>query len=324
MLKSVRRGFTLIELLVVIAIIAILIALLLPAVQQAREAARRSQCKNNLKQIGLAFHNYHDVHNTFPPGFVLQTTTAGAGNWACNAMILPYIDQAPLYSNLNVGNNQLSNVVAATTTLLPMIQNGISAYKCPSDTAPQTNTGGTIAAAGTLNRQISGASVTTSTYIGVNNCGAMSATSVSAQSGVLFQNSKIGFRDLTDGSSNTVIVGERAWKVGTLTINSGVMFGIEGTLLAQSSRTTEYAAVATYDKGLAYGLGGGSAKINENHDISRLGFSSPHVGGAHFLMGDGAVRFISENISHNASTNAADATLDYLMAYNDGQVVGEF
>ena len=130
--------------------------------------------------------------------------------------------------------------------------------------------------------------------------------------------------DLTDGSSNTVIVGERAWKVGTLTINSGVMFGIEGTLLAQSSRTTEYTTVATYDKGLAYGLGGGSAKINENHDISRLGFSSPHVGGAHFLMGDGAVRFISENISHNASTNAADATLDYLMAYNDGQVVGEF
>ena len=98
---TMKRGFTLIELLVVIAIIAILIALLLPAVQQAREAARRSQCKNNMKQIGLALHNYHDVYNTFPPGYVGQTDVsilAGYGLWSWSALILPYIDQAPLYN----------------------------------------------------------------------------------------------------------------------------------------------------------------------------------------------------------------------------------
>src|SRR4051812_6730319 len=96
--KTFKRGFTLIELLVVIAIIAVLIALLLPAVQQAREAARRSQCKNNLKQIGLALHNYHDTANTLPPGWIGDPTGSNAGNrWGWGTMILPYLDQAPLY-----------------------------------------------------------------------------------------------------------------------------------------------------------------------------------------------------------------------------------
>src|SRR6188472_548040 len=100
-----RRGFTLIELLVVIAIIAILIALLLPAVQQAREAARRSQCKNNLKQLGLALHNYHDTSNTLPPGWIAVPTMSGNTNasapcWGWGTMILPGLDQAPLYSSM--------------------------------------------------------------------------------------------------------------------------------------------------------------------------------------------------------------------------------
>ncbi len=326
MLKSVRRGFTLIELLVVIAIIAILIALLLPAVQQAREAARRSQCKNNLKQIGLAFHNYHDVFDTFPPGYVRTTVpavAAGGAYWAWSASILPYIDQAPLYNQLNVGNNSLLDVTAATTTLLPLIQNGISAYKCPSDTAPQVNNG--AATGGAINRQINGNNVTTATYIGVNNSSSMSAARVSAQSGVLFENSKVGFRDLNqDGTSNVVLVGERAWKVGTLVINSGVMFGIEGTTKTRATDPSAETA-ATTESGLVFGLGGGSIKINETNNRSRLGFSSAHVGGTHFLMGDGAVRFISENIQHSiGTTHTADSILEYLMAYDDGNVIGEF
>ncbi|MFG0295400.1 MAG: DUF1559 domain-containing protein, partial [Maioricimonas sp. JB045] len=105
---SRRRGFTLIELLVVIAIIAILVALLLPAVQQAREAARRSQCKNNLKQIGLALHNYHDTHGSFPPGYIARYVSAtdpasaetGPG-FAWGTMILPFLDQSPTYNQLN-------------------------------------------------------------------------------------------------------------------------------------------------------------------------------------------------------------------------------
>ncbi|MCB1129315.1 MAG: DUF1559 domain-containing protein, partial [Verrucomicrobiae bacterium] len=122
-----RRGFTLIELLVVIAIIAILIALLLPAVQQAREAARRTECKNKLKQLGLALHNYHDTFRAFPAAFYRGTTTSPGWGWG--TMILPYIDQAPLYNQwvMTVSYDNGQNQTARRTKL--------AAYKCPSDLA---------------------------------------------------------------------------------------------------------------------------------------------------------------------------------------------
>lgn len=120
--RSLRsRGFTLIELLVVIAIIAILIALLLPAVQQAREAARRTQCKNNLKQIGLAMHNYHDIFNTLPPGYISRfpnvIVSGEQGLYSWGAMILPQVEQANLYSVLNVGNTPLQTNVGLAAGL---------------------------------------------------------------------------------------------------------------------------------------------------------------------------------------------------------------
>src|SRR3712207_6554389 len=134
---TLRKGFTLIELLVVIAIIAILIALLLPAVQQAREAARRSQCKNNLHQMGLALHNYHDAHNVFPPAnfkVLIQDTSPDQFNsqsthWG--AMLLPYLDQAPLYNSMVWGSHptiwyQGPNLVAQQTVL--------TVFQCPSST----------------------------------------------------------------------------------------------------------------------------------------------------------------------------------------------
>src|SRR5262245_16035146 len=140
-----RKGFTLIELLVVIAIIAVLIALLLPAVQQAREAARRSQCKNNLKQIGLGLHNYHDTFGVFAPGFISSTSnsTTGIGTgWASSAFILPYIDQAPLYNQLNT----LTPINPSDATQLGLIRTVIGVYQCPSDTMlnPSQNTGALI------------------------------------------------------------------------------------------------------------------------------------------------------------------------------------
>lgn len=113
-----RRGFTLIELLVVIAIIAVLIALLLPAVQQAREAARRSQCKNNLKQIGLALHNYNDTHGALPSGSIVLRNTAGTvyygHGWTWHATILPYLDQGPLYNAIQ-GADGMGNELATRT-----------------------------------------------------------------------------------------------------------------------------------------------------------------------------------------------------------------
>ena len=139
MTKRVKRGFTLIELLVVIAIIAILIALLLPAVQQAREAARRSQCKNNLKQIGTALHNYHETFRIFPPGVINSAwsgsgggTTTGSNGLSWATMILPYADQAPLYKKFITTQHWLvgnTNEVAEILTV----------FRCPSDVSPDQN-----------------------------------------------------------------------------------------------------------------------------------------------------------------------------------------
>ncbi len=144
--RSLRRsaGFTLIELLVVIAIIAILVALLLPAVQQAREAARRSSCKNNLKQLGLAVHNYHDTYRVLPPGYVTQENSVDAGGngprsgWAWNAYILPFMEQGPLYDILQPGRT-LASDAAATGASATAMKQPLESFRCPSDVAPVLN-----------------------------------------------------------------------------------------------------------------------------------------------------------------------------------------
>ena len=199
--STFRRGFTLIELLVVIAIIAILIALLLPAVQQAREAARRSQCQNNLKQIGLGLHNYHDTHKVFPPGVITDT------GWAWGTMILPFVDQANLYNTMAPGGiMDLSNA-----TQLANAQTVLNVYLCPSDPwgSPQKNTNYAITitppggSAATYNIGMSNYTGASGTSLG--NCEAVS----SMGTGILTINSNIKVRDVTDGASNTMLVGER-------------------------------------------------------------------------------------------------------------------
>ena len=142
------RGFTLIELLVVIAIIAVLIALLLPAVQQAREAARRTQCRNNLKQIGLALHNYLSTHTVFPFGKgAPYVGAAGYARWSQHAMILPYIDQAPLYNSIDFNNPPGTPGMAGVIAFMPAFvspsaanmvasQTVIPGFMCPTDLGP--------------------------------------------------------------------------------------------------------------------------------------------------------------------------------------------
>lgn len=287
-----KKGFTLIELLVVIAIIAVLIALLLPAVQQAREAARRTQCKNNLKQIGLALHNYHDTAKMFPSLEIQDAAFMSsannnwggyAGNWL--TLILPYIDQAPMYNSINFGAywNAGNNYLA--------FKQKYNAYTCPSnpvqDQIWSTNShivhyyamaGGTNSPPGGLERI---------TW-------ANGGTGNDNWKGIFFHSSNISMAGITDGTSNTVAVAE--------------------ALGYQPSSLTSLATVAD-GRGMQF-----SAVTCTQYQINTINrwFSagSYHVGGCHVLMADGAVRFISQNI--NAST------WQNLGGKGDGNVVGDF
>jgi len=335
-----RFGFTLIELLVVIAIIAILIALLLPAVQQAREAARRTQCKNNLKQLGLALHNYADIFKVFPPGCVQQAPLptdpdqnldTNLGNWAWSSFLLPQIDQAPLFNLLNINQLTMAQAIDIPASLQAM-QQPLAAFRCPSDPGPTVNTA----------RQFIGITNTTaqstalSSYVGVNSSGELRrgpGLPSGNANGVFFVNSSISFRDIPDGTSNTVMVGERCWQLHTTnnssqTLNAGTVFGTRG--VRQNS-----------EKGLADAMGSGRYKMNftaywpapgGSQATARRVFGSRHTGGVHYVLGDGAVRFINENLDADMnSTNQTlitdsviDSTWERLLGRNDGQPVGEF
>ena len=339
------RGFTLIELLVVIAIIAVLIALLLPAVQQAREAARRTQCKNSLKQIGLAMHNYHDVYNQLPPGYVAKipfTISSGEKSlWSWSAFILPYLDQAPLYNQVSPGNNWLET---ALVTYPGTLQTKIPVFRCASDVGPNVNNYVDTMTAGstttnTYNANVidsNGAtvSITTSNYVMVAGPADSTTPAVRDPSqfsnkplGVGFQNSYIGFRDITDGTSNTLLVGERAWAYKGRILGAATAFGFSASV-DDAGTGANIKTAGLNALGITYN--GINATLGIQHD--RRGFSSAHVGGAHFLFCDGSVHFISENIDYLKVT-AAQAPIPYgcvtttlarMACRDDGQVIGEY
>ncbi|MCA9181481.1 MAG: DUF1559 domain-containing protein, partial [Planctomycetales bacterium] len=294
-----RPGFTLVELLVVIAIIGILVALLLPAVQAAREAARRMQCGNNLKQLGIACHNYHDTYKTLPPGWLTKpgfgsggTDVDGAADvneincWAWGALILPFMEQQPLHDALRVGDNHLEVISAPGNALRTPMTQPIAAYRCPSDVGPDLNVdkqrfnwvGG-----GNANKRVA-----TSNYIGVNTAWEPAANGARPhERGIFIENQARAFRDLLDGTSNVLMIGERRWQYkdngGAIRRSSaGVIFGI------RRRNGADQRSDAT---------GGARVKLNfsVNNNGNRLrGFSSLHPGGSQFTLGDASVRFIPE------------------------------
>ncbi|HEY4262437.1 MAG TPA: DUF1559 domain-containing protein [Schlesneria sp.] len=335
-LSSRRRAFTLIELLVVIAIIAVLIALLLPAVQQAREAARRTQCRNNLKQIGIALHNYHDSNQVFPMGFsdAVWGPSETFGGWAWGAAILPYMDQGPLFNQLNFSSTPYSAGANQTAMAIPL-----AAFSCPSDVKPPltpNNAGNAPGGKGVT-------AIATTSYMGVG--GPFGGVSCIANGtipvpdprniGLFAVNSSNSFRNITDGSSNVFAVGEVRW-IPNAKDSTGANYGSDRQFVYGNVTTSGGPKCDNNDpttNGLHLHIHWTSQKMNGPllgaNNLERA-FHSTHTGGAHFLMCDGSVRFVSENIDHTSTNytvnklNGPYGTYQRLAGINDGQVVSDF
>ena len=341
--KDTRRGFTLIELLVVIAIIAILVAILLPAVQQAREAARRSTCKNKLKQIGLAFHNYHDVHESLPIGaFGSNTNTWGMSWWP---RILPFIELTSTYEILEFegAHNGWTGSPVGTTGRIngqQISRQNIDIMNCPSSPLPQLGNAG------------AGAFINLPHYIGIGGAAngdgfvnggnhpqlAVRSTGCCnsnaglngrrAFGGVLLLGETVKFRDITDGQTNTIMVGEASdWgrdnndNPRSLQGVHGWIMGSPRTAIDNTQRNNERIFNITFidhppnwvrETGNAHP---GTDGIGPNFG-SNNGLYSAHPGGVQVVIGDGSVHFVSETIDMEVFRRACTR--------DDGQPVSPF
>ncbi|MDB5385018.1 MAG: hypothetical protein JWM11_664 [Planctomycetaceae bacterium] len=307
MLKARKSGFTLIELLVVIAIIAVLIALLLPAVQQAREAARRTQCKNNLKQLGIALHTYHDTFRVFPPG---QFNPFGAdlvggaygGARSCwMQQLLPYVDQAPLYAILSPQMSSGSGAYAWTAH-----ESIIPGFMCPSDGVnPKVMTAGAGSAAASQGFH--------GDYVLCAGSTQFTGSGTTGMNGMFFPLSKISLANVTDGSSNTAMGSEILLTVdtGSHDLRGRYYNTWEGNVLF-STFLPPNTTVGDQSSYCINGIRRPCAGAGNNVQYAR----SYHIGGAHVLMGDGAIRFVSENIS--------TVTWNGLGSIAGGEVIGDF
>jgi len=327
-----RRGFTLIELLVVIAIIAVLIALLLPAVQQAREAARRSQCKNNMKQMGLALHNYHETCNKLPLGAIYPWR--GATSWRFS--LLPYLDQANIYNKVGVStypnfyptpNSTPHTIADVNVYTVPLINVILPVYSCPSsalndlyvlsDNYKELGTQ-LVKYVGVMGAYPDPMPVPRGevAYFNDANKGYMTSN------GSLMNNECVGLRDITDGTSNVIVIAEQSGNTRTITKTSNYTCGWCGA----STQSTVAGLNKAGTTGSVFGSGLTSVHHRPNpvsvgvEGNSDYDFNTPlssfHTGGVHVLLNDGAVRFLSENTSL--------ALIQQLCVRDDGGVLGEW
>ena len=333
-------GFTLVELLVVIAIIGILVGLLLPAVQQAREAARRMQCSNSLKQQGLAILNYESTYKKFPIGYTDARQTGAAlkdGGWAWSTAILPFLEQTALYNQFDIRYHPYGTVGLVSDPNGQNnagVKNPLSVYRCPSDILPLTRPINASSAGGTSD-------LATTSYAGCEGpfdgdpCDPTpngDMVSNPRNIGLFVVNLSRSIAQVTDGTSNVIAIGEISWRpiqnIGGTNYGSdrNFLYGSVttggGPICSNTSPTTNgsFSHLRSTRKKLNGPLVGGD---------KHRAFHSYHSGGAQFVFVDGSVHFISENIEHTNSNYVASpsnlggpfGTYQRLGAIDDGQIV---
>ena len=282
---EMRRGFTLIELLVVIAIIGLMVGLLLPAVQQAREAARRMQCQNNLKQLGLALQSYHAAMRKFPPGYISQFNSLGndlGPGWGWGSLLLPQLEQSAVYQqvNFNAGIEHVTNGFVRSMKL--------STFLCPSDSAPDRwQAVKRDLASGNFQSNI--CEVASANYIGMFGTFEPGVDG----DGVFFRNYAIQMRDVSDGTSSTLMVGERSVLLGEATWTGA----ITGAVPFPDSR--DGVGTGPPEPASSLILGHSGDGFNPGDRRSHVNqFYSQHTGGVQFLFVDGHVDFLSSSIDY--------------------------
>ena len=313
-----RSGFTLVELLVVIAIIAMLVTLLLPAVQAAREAARRTQCVNNIRNLALGLHNYHSAQSVFPPGFDSQTNRTEAWGWS--TYTLPFLEEGALHDTLGVGEQRLADFFRDNKPGSPKFSAAVTPlalFRCTSDITPELLPGtGQGARHFRGNNTPGGYEPPTSNYMGSkgyfdNRCPPGDPISCK-NTGIFYGDSKITVAKITDGTSKTFMLGERDFRC-----KAGTWIGARNPPGAGMYGT--YMLIARSNLRFNFPLTGA-------HNTCTEGFSSAHEGGGNFAYADGSVHFLSNDIDFNNGRGGYPNNLmgvyQRLGSRNDGLPVG--
>jgi prepilin-type N-terminal cleavage/methylation domain-containing protein len=302
--RAARCGFTLIELLVVIAIIAILIGLLLPAVQKVREAAARAQCLNNLKQIGLGLHNYHDVEKRLPPGWIDFRPPSGGkfGGWGWSVFLLPYVEQDALFG-------QIRPLLTTQDAGGPASELVLAVFRCPS--APDVTLTVEGMAASSYPGVAGDVPINVTPWPGFTT--SPSQASVERYHGTFARNSHRRFAECSDGLSNTIFVGERRNPASLQANPAAVDYTAPpGTI----GGVTHWAGISTHDYAVAWCQVIGTTAWPMNTPNNYQVFSSWHPAGVNFLLGDGSVRNLQPSLNL--------ATYKNLSNFSDGVPVGDF